>query len=253
MSYLYDWCKTKGKCGKYNYGGFYYWDKCEYLASGISDCTNLTWHKKQYEMWATIQSNISSIPIPGQLESLSGIITESVKTTFENEWDIMPAGRKKWINSAGVVCPFALNIQGSPFTGVFKNGTTHGLIRLGSAASIDPNSGVTPGGAVKIFRSGRKSANYVLLHNLKPLPNKNHNFFSVPISNHIPEELPLALNTLVFPKFCQAQSCVTKIGLSDASTYDQDGSKAKTVSFPFKVVTYRPILIILYSHNTWEC
>ena len=39
-----------------------------------------------------------------------GITTQSVKTSFENEWDVMPAGRKNFIHIAGVVCPFKVDI-----------------------------------------------------------------------------------------------------------------------------------------------
>ena len=109
------------------------------------------------------------------------------------------------------------------------------MIRLGSAAPIAEGSGATPGGGVKFFRSGRPSADFVILNQLGPIADKNYNFFAVPLSNHIPEEAPLALAPLAL-KFCQAQSCPTKVGLSDACTYDQDGNKVDNVVFPFKVI-----------------
>ena len=33
------------------------------------------------------------------------------------------------------------------------------------------------------------SANFLLIHELDPLPNNNHNFFGVPLSNHIPADI----------------------------------------------------------------
>ena len=41
------------------------------------------------------------------------------KTTFENEWDVMPAGRQKAIHGVGAVCPFTVDVSAdSPFTGL---------------------------------------------------------------------------------------------------------------------------------------
>ena len=83
--------------------------------------------------------------------------------------------------------------------------------------------------------------------------NENHNFFAVPLSNHIPEDAPKALAPLAV-KFCQAQSCPTKVGLSDSSTYDQDGNKADHIVFPFKVDQeifqfYKLICLIISNMN----
>ena len=181
-------------------------------------------------MWANVISDKAIGPYPNPL----GIMSESVQTTFEDEWDVMPAGRKKYIHSVGAVCPFVVNIADSPFTGILKTGESHGLIRLGSAAPIAEGSGATPGGGVKFFRTGRSSANFVILHSLGPIPDNNYNFFAVPLMNHIPEDTPAALIPVAL-KFCQAQSCPTKVGLSDLCTYDQEGNKSDDVEFPFKV------------------
>jgi len=229
-NYRYDWCKTKDKCGEFTYAGFYYWDKCQYLATSKPEFTALSWNDKHSQTWSNITSDNAMGPYP----SLPGIFTESMKTVFDNEWDVMPEGRKKYIHTVGAVCPFVVNIQDSPFTGIFQTGESHGMIRLGSAAPIAEGSGATPGGGVKFFRSGRQSADFVILNQLGPIADENYNFFAVPLSNHIPEEAPLALAPLAL-KFCQAQSCPTKVGLSDACRYDQDGNEVDNVVFPFKV------------------
>ena len=163
-----------------------------------------------------------------------GMVTQSVKTTFDNEWDVMPAGRKKFSHLNGVVCPFKVEIKESPFTGVLKSGTSYGLIRFAIPGALTANSGISPGGGIKFFRSGVSSANLVIAN--RPLPNNNHDFFSVSLSNHIPEEIPTLQKIIVAPKFCQAQSCLTKVGLSNICTYDQDGNRAENVKFPFKVI-----------------
>ena len=169
----------------------------------------------------------------GRYPGETGILTESVKTVFDNEWDVMPEGKKKFTFSVGVVCPFVVNIQDSPFTGIFQTGESRGMLRLSSVAPIAEGSGVRPGGGVKFFRSGKHSANFVILSQLGRM--KHYNFFGVSMSNHIPEDALSAFG-IVQLKLCQAQSCVTKVGLSDASTYNQDGIKVDYVVFPFKVI-----------------
>ena len=76
----------------------------------------------------------------------------------------------------------------SPYTGVFKAGQVSGLLRMGGAAdwtsSLTP--GMTPGVGVKIFRTGVASANVVMINSLLAIPDDNHDFFAVPLRNHIP-------------------------------------------------------------------
>ena len=227
--FRYDWCHTNEGCGEYNfYTG--YWDKCQYLDRTKPNYIALSWEDKHKQMWANIVSDNALAPFPNAAKLLS----ESVQTTFDDEWDVMPAGRKKFIHPVGAVCPFVVNIADSPFTGILKTGESRGLIRLGSAAAIEDGAGVTPGGGVKFFRSGISSANFVILNQLGPIADKNCNFFSVPLFNHIPDNVALKLIPAAL-KFCQAQSCPTKVGLSDLCTYDQEGNKSEDVVFPFKV------------------
>jgi len=218
------------KCGEYTYAGFYYWDKCQYLASSKPGFTSLNWKEKHDQTWSNVIADAAVGPYP----KITGIFTESMKTLFDDEWDVMPKGRLKYIHSVGAVCPFVVNIRNSSFTGVFQNGESHGMMRLGSAGPIGEGNGVTPGAGVKFFRTGKHSADFVVLNQLGPIVDENHNFFAVPLFNHISEHAPAALIP-VNVKFCQAQSCPTKVGLSDASTYDQDGNIAEDVIFPFKV------------------
>ena len=229
-NYLYDWCNTNDGCGEHSlvYG---WWDKCLYLDSAKPDYVAMGWEEKQAQMWANIMADTNHGPVPNALN----ILAESIKTSFDDEWDNMPAGRVKYIHMIGAVCPFVVDIKDSPFTGIFQDGESHGMIRMGSAAAIDGgNGGVTPGGGVKFFRTGRSSANFVILNQLGPMVDNNYNFFAVPMSNHIPEDAPAFLIPVAL-KFCQAQSCPTKVGLSDVCKYDQEGNEAENVVFPFKV------------------
>ena len=73
---------------------------------------------------------------------------------------------------------------------------------------------------------------------IDPLPNDNHNFFCCDLSNHNPS--PTSVQSQVFTlKFGQASSCITKVGLSDAARYDQDGNEATDLVFPYKI-TLKP-------------
>ena len=61
---------------------------------------------KHGQLWTEIKSD----PTFGHYYP-SEIFTESLMTTFENEWDVLPKGRHKAIHGVGVACPFALNVS----------------------------------------------------------------------------------------------------------------------------------------------
>jgi len=237
--YAYDWCYTEDNCGEYNIITGW-WDKCLYLDSSKLDYVAQGWEEKHSQMWANVleDDSLAPSPISARISRVLNIFTDSMKTTFDNEWDKMPVGRIKSIHANGAVCPFLIDIKDSPFTGLFSDGQTHGMIRLGSTTYINEKSGVTPGAGVKFFRTGRSSGNVVLLNQLAPIADSNYNFFSVPLLNLIPEEMPASFKTkskLILTKFCQAQDCPTKVGLSDLCKYDQEGNEAENIVFPFKV------------------
>ena len=109
-------------------------------------------------------------------------------TTFENQWDILPAGRVKVIHGIGAVCPFTIDItEDSPYTGVLKAGTSTGLLRMGGGGDwrsiLTP--GLLPGTAVKFLRTGAPSANVVLVNSQVSMPD-SFDFFAVPLRNHVP-------------------------------------------------------------------
>lgn len=228
---MYDWCYTNEGCGEHSaiYG---WWDKCLYLDSSKPDYVALDWKSKQDQLWAdiTADNSIDGYPSPAIT------FAESMLTVFDDEWDVMPAGREKGIHGVGAVFPFVVNIADSPYTGLFKTGETRGLMRLGSANDFTAliGGGMTPGAGIKFLRSGRSSANFVALNQLGPIEGGNYNFFAVPLTNQLPDDIPLPLVPLGV-KFCQAQSCPVKVGLSDICKYDQEGNEAEEIVFPFKV------------------
>ena len=101
-------------------------------------------------------------------------------------------------------------------------------------SSLTP--GMTPGVSIKFLRSGTSSANFVMIHSLGPLPDDNHNFFSTPIANHIPASAPDTSTNILANRFCSTGHCITKVGLSNVCTHDQDGTEYLDPIFPFKVI-----------------
>ena len=130
----------------------------------------------------------------------------------------MPAQRVKYIHSIGAVCKFTIDIIDSPYTGMLKNGKQTGIVRLGSGKTdISDGKCVAPGGGVKFMRTGRPSANFMVLNSLSGGP--SYDFFKLTLANHIPPESGLA--TAVFlKKFKQASKCPGKVGLSDLAKYE---------------------------------
>jgi len=226
-----DWCTVEGECGEYSLA-WGYWDYCLYKDSSKPDYVDLDWKIKHDMIWAEIKAD----PSFGAYHP-TDLFTESVVTSFENEWDVMPAGRVKAIHGIGAVCPFTVDISpDSPFTGLLGPGQQiTGLIRLGAGIDfMDPlSSGFLPGAAIKILRTGTSSANFVLFNELNPLPNQNHNLFAVPLKNHVSDQIYDLTTIAASKKFCQTGNCITKVGLSHVCTHDQDGNEVEEPVFPF--------------------
>ena len=95
--------------------------------------------------------------------------------------------------------------------------------------------GLTPGIGVKFLRSGTSSANFVALRELNPLPDNSHNFFGATLKNHLPATIEDAATVALAVRFCSTGHCVTKVGLSNVCTHDQDGNEYPDPIFPFQV------------------
>ena len=106
---------------------------------------------------------------------------------------------------------------------------------MGGATDIMDGGGLVPGAGVKFLRTRTSSANFVLLNELNPLPNNNHNFFALPLKNHLSDQVNDIPTTLLAQKFCQTGHCITKVGLSHVCTHDQEGNEVAELRFPFKV------------------
>jgi len=102
-------------------------------------------------------------------------------------------------------------------------------IRMGSALAMTMGK-IFPGVAVKLLRSGVRSANFVAL--VAGPTNEDYNFFARNFSTQAtPPKALVALN-----KFQQASDCINQVGLSDVCKYDQDGSMVASPRFPFELL-----------------
>ena len=110
-------------------------------------------------------------------------------------------------------------------------------MRMGGATDFTSflTSGMTPGVSIKFLRSGSSSANFVLLRELNPLPDNNHDFFAATLTNHLPADISDAATVALALRFCSTGHCVTKVGLSDVCQHDQEGNDYPDPIFPFKV------------------
>ena len=89
-----------------------------------------SWSDKHNSLWADIQSDRGM----GGSYALN-FVTTSMKTSYDNEWDVMPNGRKKTIHGKGAICPFKIDIAPtSPYTGLLK------VVLLKSLKGIIPAS-----------------------------------------------------------------------------------------------------------------
>mmetsp|Transcript_51357 Transcript_51357/g.65753 ORF Transcript_51357/g.65753 Transcript_51357/m.65753 type:complete len:271 (-) Transcript_51357:174-986(-) len=155
----------------------------------------------------------------------------------------MPAGRTKDIHGQGTVCKvsFKNTNTASNFTGVWAYGAEqHGFVRLGPALECTTSTGLVPGLGIKFMRSGVKSADYVALVSLDPLPDKNYNFFATNFSNHIPQPTSAA-DKAICEKFRQGTSCVLQVGLSDMAAYTVDGETVENPVFPYRIDMMSPL------------
>lgn len=182
-------------------------------------------------------TNKTSGEYPNVLNVLTGIIGESVMTTFDAHADVFPHSvdapwRKKQIHSVGVTAGFKFESNGRhPFTGVFQ-GTETGIVRF-SSAKQPGKGGFAPGMGMKFLRDGRESANFVAMYTLDGQSCGESNFFEHEWSNHIPWTDNFGLQ-IIAAKFWQASNCPLMVGLSDLATETADAPAAPG-SFPFQL------------------
>ena len=192
-----------------------------------------THDEKSNQLWAKITDEGfvgKSAKVLGTVETIESILTESMITAFDDHWEVLPPARKKVIHVQGVSCAFKLKTTSKQFTGIFQEGETTGVIRMGSAASLGSKIGMFPGFGIKWLRSGVGSADFVALRVTGP--GGSWNFFESTLGNHVAPAAALQKTG----KFQQASDCIDMVGLSNVCSYTQDGDKVTKPVFSFEIV-----------------
>merc|ERR1712166_445491 len=157
-----DWCYTKEKCGNFGISG--HWDYCVWPAQAKFDAQDHA--TKSNQLWAKITDEEyvgKSAEVTGFASTLKNILTESMIPTFDDHMEVFPPARKKVIHVQGVSCAFRLKTTSKQFTGILEEGETTGVIRMGSAASLDKaGPGMFPGLGITLplLELFRKPANF---------------------------------------------------------------------------------------------
>jgi len=238
-TYSCDWCRVEGgSCGTKSNGRLWTrkgnWDYCAYPQMDTYEAQTAS--AKMTQLWNKVTHKDvvgRSGPAKSVLGVVSTLIGESMRTTFDTHWDVLPEGRTKVIHSQGVHCQFELDIPESPFTGLLAAGKQAGIIRMGSASSLDKTGKPPfPGLSFKFLRSGVQSGNFVALRATGP-EGGGYAFFDQAFSKIV--NPPAALQALM--KFDQASQCVSMVGLSDIASYAQDGRQtpANAINFPYDI------------------
>jgi len=207
-----------------------HWDYCVYPASDKFDAQDHD--TKANQLWAKITDESmvgKSAPVLSVIGTLKSILTESMITAFDDHMETFPKMRKKVIHVQGVNCPFRLDVTSKQFTGILQEGSTTGVIRMGSAASLESGPGIFPGFGIKWLRSGVGSADFVALRETGP--GGSWDYFKSTLGNHVAPAGALQKTG----KFQQASGCIDMVGLSNVCTWTQDGQKVDKPVFPFEI------------------
>lgn len=232
-SFSCDWCRVESGCGRSSWTGA--WDYCAYPVMERYEAQSAS--QKMTQLWNQVTA-ANVVGRSGSTKSLLGVLKtmvgESMRTPFDTHWDVMPEGRLKVIHSQGVHCQFELDIPESPFTGLLAAGKQAGIIRIGSASSLDATGAPPfPGLSFKFLRSDVQSGNFVALRASGP-SGGGYAFFDQEFSKIV--DPPAALKALM--KFQDASDCVAMVGLSDVCSHAQDGTPvpADSLEFPYDIL-----------------
>jgi len=193
----------------------------------------------QWQKMAQLWSNLTDVnvvdksaPAKNIVQAVAETLAESMITVFDDQWEVIPEGRTKVIHSQGVHCKFNLHVPADvPFTGVLAPGNHSGIIRLGSATTLDlGNQLFFPGFGIKFLRSNVRSADWVGLR--ASGPGGSWDFFGTYFSTHVKPADALVKTG----KFQQASGCIDMVGLSDACAYTQEGMAVVQPVFPFELL-----------------
>lgn len=225
-----DYCFTKGRCGAYSWTRGKFYDYCDF-STPDAVYEDQTASAKLDFLWAKIRQDSQTGKYPAGL-NLANIFVESVITTFQNSHDTHPAGRRKYTHSVGTVAKAKfVATEDSPFTGVFK-GTEQLLIRFANAKL--PVTGFTsPAMSMKFLIDGVRSTNFGVMPGLDDQP--DYDVFRETYTNHPVYPEDKTVQTLL-KKFSQASGCPCMLGISEAASFNVDGSEVSDVVSPYEIL-----------------
>lgn len=222
-----DWCRTEGCDHKWGY--------CKYEKYGPFD--GLDHDQKTEKLWsAIIATQGKSAEVPNIPQFLGNMLSVSMRTPFDDWYDVLPAGRKKAIHTQAVHCKINFAVDEDGYTGIFAKGSTTGIIRMGSAAPMGLKKGnMVPGLGFKFPRSQLHSGSFVALTD-EAVVKDSRDFLAHEFANHAnPPD-----NEMLVAKFGQASGCLNMVGLSDLAKHKQEGGETiQSPKFPFELI-FRP-------------
>ena len=163
------------------------------------------------------------------------LLRSDMSPTVEYVSDTMPSGRLKFLNTIGVVSKAVFEpAPNSPYTGMFQ-GASNMIIRPSFAAEIPKKeTKLIPGAAVKFFRDGLPSANFVAMYSLED--QYSFNFFENPLSTHVPTNSLTGLLRTGYEKFSSVTDWPGFVGVSDVAAFTENGTKVAKPVFPFQII-----------------
>ena len=187
---------------------------------------------KLEDTWAKLQStkgSSGSFPFGAAVR----LLTTDMHPSVEFESDQMPSGRPKLIHSVGTVAKAVFeSAPGSTYTGLFQ-GSNYMIIRT-SVATPPKGNKIAPGVAIKLFRDGLPSANFVAMWALDG--QDEFNFFKHDFSNHVPVSNISAVLQVAKKKFESVSQWPGFVGLSDLAKHSENGSRVPSPHFPFQLL-----------------
>lgn len=196
------------------------------------DYESQTGAEKQAELWSIIEGESGTTGSFSTFFESFLFFFEDVNPSMDHEADSLPYNHGKRIHGVGSIAKATWeSTEDHSYTGLFS-GETKSIIRL-SLTRAQSASGFAPGIAVKLFRDGMPSANFVAMIGFAG--QSSGNFFENPFSNHVPGPNGF-LSTLAARKFARASSPARMVGLSDIASFDQEGMAVTgEITSPYKL------------------
>ena len=137
--------------------------------------------------------NVIEEPTPFFWKEFDDFFTANTNGPFCNKSDELRGSRTKTTHTQGMVAkiewkPFD-NPEGVQFSGIYKHGSEHAILRLSSAANLTEESqGILPAIAIKFLLTNRVSTNLLALPNMTGLDEQGQqsfDFFHRPLKSRI--------------------------------------------------------------------